>query len=400
MGERMKAVILAAGKSTRTYPLTVTTPKVLLRVAGKSLLEHNLDSLKGLVDEAILVVGFGKDMIKEALGEEYQGIKLTYAEQEKQLGTGHALLPAEPHVGESEFLVMMGDDLYSRENVESLLKDTPSLLAHEVEDPSAFGVWLESGGFVSGFEEKVKNPGSNLANCGLYTLSPEVFQQIKKLGKTVRGEYELNEAVNALAKPTSVKVVKAKEGWLPVGYPWKLLEANQALLERMEPRMEGEVEEGATLKGRVSVGEGTRILAGSYIEGPVMIGKDCLIGPNCYIRPHTSIGDGCRVGNASEVKNSVIGDGSKIPHLNYVGDSVLGRDVNMSAGSITTNLRHDRGVIKTAVKGELMETGRKKFGAVIGDGVKLGARTTIYPGRKLWPGRTTLPGQVVDRDIE
>ena len=156
----------------------------------------------------------------------------------------------------------------------------------------------------------------------------------------------------------------------------------------------------ATLKGKVSVGEGTRILAGSYIEGPVLIGKGCLIGPNCYIRPHTSIGDGCRVGNASEVKNSVIGDGSKIPHLNYVGDSVLGRDVSMAAGSITTNLRHDRGIIKSMLKGEAMGTGRKKLGAVIGDGVKLGARTIIYPGRKIWPGKTTLPGQIVDKDIE
>ena len=396
----MKAVILAAGKSTRTYPLTVDIPKVLLKVAGKSLLEHNLDSLKGLVDEAIIVVGFGKDMIREALGEEYQGIRLTYAEQGKQLGTGHALLPAEPHVGEGRFLVMMGDDLYSRENVESLLRDTPSLLAHEVKDPSAFGVWLEKEGFVSGFEEKVKNPGSSLANCGLYTLSPEVFPHIKRLRKTMRGEYELNEAVNALAKDTPVKVVRTSQGWFPVGYPWNLLEANQALLDGMEPRMEGEVEEGATLKGKVSVGEGTRILAGSYIEGPVLIGKGCLIGPNCYIRPHTSIGDGCRVGNASEVKNSVIGDGSKVPHLNYVGDSVLGRDVSMAAGSITTNLRHDRGIIKSMLKGEAMGTGRKKLGAVIGDGVKLGARTIIYPGRKIWPGKTTLPGQIVDKDIE
>ncbi len=395
----MKAVILAAGKSTRTYPLTLTVPKVLIRVAGKSLLEHNLEALKGLVDEAVLVVGYRREMVEKALGHEFQGIRLAYAEQEEQLGTGHAILAAEPYTGKDEFIVMMGDDIYSRENVEMLLKGTPSLLAQGVEDPSSFGVWTEKKGLVSGFQEKPGKAKSSLANCGLYVLGSEVFPHIRKLGKTHRGEYELNEAVNGLAMERPVRIVRATKGWVPVGYPWNLLEANRFLLGGMEPSMKGDVEEGATLKGMVSVGEGTSVLAGSYIEGPVMIGRDCLIGPNCYIRPYTSIGDGCRVGNASEVKNSVIGDGSKVPHLNYVGDSVIGRDVSLAAGSITANLRHDRGVVKSMVKGGLVRTGRSKFGAVIGDGVRLGVRTIIYPGRKIWPGKTTLPGQVVDRDI-
>ena len=396
----MKVVILAAGKSTRTYPLTVTTPKVLLKVAGKSLLEHNLDALQGIVDVAILVVGFRREMIREALGDNYQGIKITYAHQREQLGTGHALLAAEQHLGNEEFIIFGGDDIYSRENIESLTRETPSLMAQEVGDPSAFGIWLERDGAVSGFQEKPENPESNLANCGIYVMDQDIFPHLKRLEKTVRGEYELNEAVNNLAEEKPIRIVRTKDGWIPVGYPWRLLEANRFMLEKMKPGIEGNVEKGATLKGRISVGEGTRILAGSYIEGPVMIGRDCLIGPNCYIRPYTCIGDNCRVGNASEVKNSVIGDGSKIPHLNYVGDSILGNDVNMSAGSITANLRHDRGIIKSMVKGKLTETGLNKFGSAIGDGTKLGARTTIYPGRKIWPGKTTLPGQVVDRDIE
>lgn len=396
----MKAVILAAGKSTRTYPLTVTTPKVLLKVAGKSLLEHNLESLQGMVDEAILVVGFRKEMIREALGMEFQGIKLTYVHQREQLGTGHALLAAEQHLGSEGFIVLAGDDLYSKENIESLTRETPSLLAQEVRDPSSFGTWLEKDGFVSGFQEKPEKPESSLANCGIYALDQDIFPHLKRLEKTIRGEYELNEAVNSLAGKRPVRIVRTKDGWIPVGYPWRLLEANRFMLDKMKPGIEGDVDKGATLKGRVSVGKGTRILAGSYIEGPVMIGRDCLIGPNCYIRPYTTIGDNCRIGNASEVKGSVIGDGSKIPHLNYVGDSVLGNNVNMSAGSITANLRHDRGIIKSMTRGKLTDTGLNKFGAAIGDGTRLGVRTIIYPGRKIWPGKTTLPGQVVDRDIE
>ena len=107
----MKAVVLAAGKSTRTYPLTLTRPKPLLEVANKPILQHNLESLSGLIDEVILVVGYRKEMIKERFGEEFNGIKLTYVEQKEQLGTGHALLHAEGYVS-GRFLVLMGDDIY------------------------------------------------------------------------------------------------------------------------------------------------------------------------------------------------------------------------------------------------------------------------------------------------
>ncbi|MCK4714932.1 MAG: nucleotidyltransferase family protein, partial [Candidatus Aenigmarchaeota archaeon] len=150
----MKAVILAAGKSTRTYPLTLDRPKALIKVAGKPIIQHQLGLLEGLADEVIIVVGFRKDMIRQALGKEFQGIRLTYAEQDEQLGTGHALLAAEPFIGNEPFLVMPGDDMFCREDIGNLLEDTPSVLAQEVEDPSSFGTWDEKDGFVSGFQEK------------------------------------------------------------------------------------------------------------------------------------------------------------------------------------------------------------------------------------------------------
>jgi bifunctional UDP-N-acetylglucosamine pyrophosphorylase/glucosamine-1-phosphate N-acetyltransferase len=395
----MKAVILAAGQSTRTHPLTLETPKVLLKVAGKSLLEHNLESLKGLVDEAILVVGFKRGMIEQALGKEYQGIKLTYAHQSEQLGTGHAMLTAEPHLDKEGFIVLAGDDLYSRENLKNLINDSPSLLAYEVEDPSAFGIWLENDGFVSGFQEKPERPESNLANCSLYVLGPEIFPHLRKLEKTVRGEYELNEAVNSLSKEKPIRIVKSKEGWVPVGYPWRFLDANKIMLNKMEPRIEGEVEEGATIRGRVYIGEGTRVLAGSYIEGPVMIGRNCVIGPQAYIRPDTYIEDNCRIGRA-EVVDSIIMEGTTAKHHSYMGHSVIGRNCNIAAGTVTADYRHDGKENWTLIKGAKVNTGRRKLGAFIGDCVMTGINTTIYPGRKIWPGKTTLPGQVVDKDIE
>ena len=188
--------------------------------------------------------------------------------------------------------------------------------------------------------------------------------------------------------------------WLPISYPWSLLEANEMLLkEKKEFKKEGVVEAGATLKGSVEVGRNSTIKAGSYIEGPVIIGDGCEIGPNCHIRPFTSIGNGCHIGNCADVKNSIIMDGAKVPHLSYVGDSVIGENVNVGGGSMVANLRHDNANVKSMVNGQLVDTGRRKFGTAIGDGAKLGAATIIYPGRKVWPGRTTKPGEAVKEDI-
>jgi bifunctional UDP-N-acetylglucosamine pyrophosphorylase/glucosamine-1-phosphate N-acetyltransferase len=104
------------------------------------------------------------------------------------------------------------------------------------------------------------------------------------------------------------------------------------------------------------------------------------------------------VGNAVEVKNCVIGDHVSIGHLSYFGDSVFGCGINIGAGTIAANLRHDNASVKSIVKGQVVDTGRRKMGAVIGDNVHTGIHTSIYPGRKIWPGKATLPGEIVSAD--
>src|SRR5690606_18401917 len=134
-------------------------------------------------------------------------------------------------------------------------------------------------------------------------------------------------------------------------------------------RILGEGEEGATLKGKISIGRGTVVRSGSYIEGPVMIGQDSESGPNCYIRPTCCRGDNGRIGNAVEIKNSTIMNGTKIGHLSYVGDSIIGERCNFGAGTICSNLRHDKGNIKSYLKGEKVDSGRRKLGVIMGHGV-------------------------------
>ena len=392
----MQAVILAAGKSTRTYPITLTRPKCLVKIANKPIIQHNLENLRGLADEAIVVVGYRKEMVKEFLGDEFLGIKIKYVEQDEQLGTGHALLAAEPAI-KGRFMVMMGDDIYYRSSMESLLPHRNSLLVQKVKEPSRFGVWLSRDGLVTGFAEKPAQFVSDLANCGLYVLEPGIFQEIKRLEKSERGEFELNEAVNAFAKKHPVRCVDADKGWLSVGYPWDILGANERLLEEMEnPVMEGTVEEHVVMKGKVSVGKGTLILSGTYIEGPVAIGENCVIGPSAYIRPATSIGDNCRI--RAEVVDSVIMDNTTAKHHSYIGHSVIGEDVNIAGGTITADYRHDGKEHTAMIKGTKVDSMRRKLGAFIGDSVRTGINTSIYPGRMIWPGKTTLPGEVVSKD--
>jgi bifunctional UDP-N-acetylglucosamine pyrophosphorylase/glucosamine-1-phosphate N-acetyltransferase len=395
----MKAVILAAGESTRTYPLTSTRPKTLLDIANKPILQHNLEALDGLVDEVLLIVGYKKEMIRERFGKKFKGIRLTYIEQKERLGTGHALLAAEPKLKE-RFFIFYGDDIYDRILFEKCLKHDICVVSEIVKNPERFGVWIEKEGGVSGFAEKPERFVSDLANTGLYVLDWEIFPEIRKLKKSVRGEYELNEAVNSLSKKRKIPIVKSDGEWVSIGYPWDLLQANERILQKIEEsKLEGEVEENATIKGSVVIGKNTLVRSGSYIEGPVVIGEECKIGPNCYIRPFSSVGNGCSVGNGVEVKNSMIMDGSRVSHLSYIGDSILGHNVNIGGGNMMANLRHDGENVKSFVRGNGVDTLRRKFGTVIGDNVKTGASTIVYPGRKIWPDKTTLPGEHVKQDI-
>ncbi len=191
----------------------------------------------------------------------------------------------------------------------------------------------------------------------------------------------------------------ARQSFL-IRYPWDILAANERYVSSLAAnRIEGEVHPSAVIEGIIHLGRGTRILPGVFIEGNVVIGANCKIGPNCYIRGNTSIGDGCHIGQSVEIKNCLILSQTNVGHLSYVGDSVLGEKVNFGAGTIVSNLRHDGKNHRSMVNGGLIDTGRRKFGCIVGDGVHTGIHTAIYPGRKLWPNTSTRPGEIISKDL-
>jgi len=299
---------------------------------------------------------------------------------------------------------MNGDDIYCREDLLEISKIEYAILAKEVLNPEIFGVLkVNSSSNIQEIIEKPKEYVSNLASLGCYVLPHQIFDALKNTPKSQRGEIELPSAINIITKKFEIKAVKSKGYWLPIGYPWTLLDANEEILKKMLPAtdlIKSKVFESTTIIGNVSIGENTALLPGTFIEGPVIIGKNCKIGPNCYIRPYTTIGDNCHIGNGTEVKNSIIMNNSNAPHLNYVGDSIIGKNCNLGAGTIIANLRHDGGNIKSEYDGMLIDSKRRKLGTIMGERVKTAINTSIYPGRKIYPLKTTSPGEKVKKDIK
>ncbi|HEX7260415.1 MAG TPA: hypothetical protein VF258_01245, partial [Luteolibacter sp.] len=178
----------------------------------------------------------------------------------------------------------------------------------------------------------------------------------------------------------------------PVIYPWDLLRMNEEVLALMdETSLHGEVSPLATLSGCIRLANGSHILSGTVIEGPVIIGPNSQIGPNAYIRGATSIGANCYVGNGAEVKNSIIYNNSYISRQCYVGDSIIGNHVTLGAGTCTENHRHDGRHHVSMIQGKPVNTGRLKLGAILGDGVRTGVNTSLEAGVKIGIARTTAP---------
>jgi UDP-N-acetylglucosamine diphosphorylase/glucosamine-1-phosphate N-acetyltransferase len=405
----MKAVVLAAGRGVRLKPLTLTRPKHMLPVGGVPLLEWMLIRLRDAgVDEALVVTHYMEEKIRGYFGDGSElGLQLRYAKQGKVLGTADAFRQAEHFSDEGEFIGVYGDLYVSHEAVEAVVgahrEGETTMAVVPVEDPSIYGVVELDGEMVTGIVEKPASgeEPSHLANAGIYVFTPEVFRWIRDTGPSKRREYEITDSFRMMIEAGSPvrAVTLPSDGWLDVGLPWNLLEANERALASMEPSVEGVVEEGASISGPVHVSEGTRVRSGAYMEGPVIIGKGSDIGPNCYIRPATSIGAGVRIGNACEVKNSIVMDGTHIAHLSYVGDSIIGENCNLGAGTITANIRFDKQPIRVNIENKRIDSGRRKLGAFIGDGAQTGINVNLMPGVKVGPGAWIAPGLTVYDDV-
>lgn len=226
----MQAIILAAGKGTRMRPLTLKTPKPLVPLVGKPLLEHTLNELPDRIREVILVVGYRADQIKKYFGSNFNGRKVRYVKQLKQKGTFHALRVAKKLL-KPEFLVLMADDIYTKSDLENLLIHPQSILVKEMRGPSErFGTCIIKKGFLRGIAEKQKelNPAPFKKrcwiNCGAYKLTHSIFNE--PIICDPNGEELLSYMIGTLGQKEEIKAVKAVR-WFPIASVDDLKEAEK-----------------------------------------------------------------------------------------------------------------------------------------------------------------------------
>ena len=406
---KLKAIILSAGEGSRMRPLTLTKPKTMLPVAGKPIIQYNIESLKnnGITD-ILLIVRYKEEIVRNYFGDGSDfGVNISYKTQKDFLGTANAISYAKDFIDDS-IIVLNGDIILDEEIIcemiekyDDLTPDTLMLLT-EVEDPSAFGVVEIEDGNIKSIVEKPKREEapSNLVNAGIYIFNEDIFDKIEKTEISQRGEYEITDSVSMQIQDNKAVVGhKTSKDWIDVGRPWELIEVNEGLISELKTQIKGKIEDGAFIHGEVFLDEGSVIKAGVYIEGNVYIGKNCDIGPNSYIRGNTYFGDNVHVGNAVEIKNSIIMENTNVSHLSYVGDSVIGSGCNIAAGTNIANLRFDNATIKTKIKNQKIDSGRRKLGAIIGDSVKTGINSSFSPGVKIGHNSTIGSGVLLYEDL-
>ena len=399
----IKAVILAAGRGERLWPLTTTRPKPLLPILCKPLIYRHLEAIArhGVRDAVIVFREWRDDWVK--IVKEYAkniGLNIEFVEQNKPLGTGHAVKVALDKIvseGGCDSLLILYGDLFILENAyNELLSDilgrsSNALATYMVDDVSMYGEVLVEDGVVRDIVEKPERAGGGFINAGVYKLDlDDLCKAFNNMKLSPRGEFEFTDQVKAIASKSTVEAVTIRRGcWRDIGTPWEYLEANIDALKEYSRRVGREVivSDKAVIKDPV------------VLEGPCYIDDMAELGPVTHIRPYTIVCRGAKVGFASQVKASVVLEGAKIPHLNYVGDSIIGEHSNLGAGTITANLRHDNKPVKTVIKGRLVSTGRRKFGTVIGGYAKTGINTSIMPGVKIGAYAWIGGGCILYRDV-
>ena len=336
----MKALILAGGKGTRLKPLTNTLSKQLIPVANKPILYYVLEQVAEakIRDIGIIISPETGQAIKETMGDGSRwNAQITYILQSEPLGLAHAVKTAQDFLGDSAFLMFLGDNLIQG-GVKSFVKEFTTnkvdalVLLKEVPDPRLFGVAeLNEKGEITKIVEKPREPKTNLAVPGVYLFTRDVHQAINRIKPSWRGELEITDTIQQLID--SGKKVRSHiltGWWLDTGKKDDLLEANRIVLDEFMKRdLRGEIDAASKVAGRVEVGEGTSI-ENSIIRGPASIAEGCQV-KNSFIGPFTSVGAGTVIEHSS-IEHSVILESCRISGIERLADSVIGRSTEVIKG--------------------------------------------------------------------
>jgi glucose-1-phosphate thymidylyltransferase len=334
----MKGVVLAGGSGTRLRPITYTGPKQLVPVGNKPVIDYAIEDLREAgIDEVAVVLGeVGSEEIQAHLGDGAAfDVDITYIAQGRPLGLAHAVGCARDFVGDEPFVVYLGDDLM-RDGIADLVDEfdpdehAAGIGLQAVEEPSRYGI-VDAGedGEITQLLEKPEDPPSNLAVIGIYVFTNHVFEQIEPLEPSWRQEFEITEAIQGLVEAGHAVQSHVVDGWWKdTGKPEDVLHANRLVLDDLEPRIEGTVENDELVMGRVELAEGSVIEADAVVRGPVSIDTGTTVGGDAYVGPYTSIGRNCTI-NSAHLEASVVMDDTTITCNRTVVDSLIGRGTTL-----------------------------------------------------------------------
>ncbi len=402
--KNIKAVLLAAGESSRFYPFNKSTHKTMVKLMGKPLIVHTVESIKrAKINNLIVVISPGSE-IKKVLGNgDKFGVSINYVTQNTPNGMGEALLASKNYI-ESDFFLLNASHLDFDSFAEKLFQAKQKglngvILAKKNKIGENQGIFRLSGKSVLEIVEKPKKGSepSDMSVVGIYLFDKSFLDYLERVPKE---HYSFEKAISEFAKKNIVEIVEAKKVTVSLKYPWDLLKVKDYIFEGLKRKIspKAKIAKSAEIIGEVVIEEGVRIMEGVRIKGPCFINRNSIIGNNSILRNGMDIGESCVVGGYMEMKNTILMEKSTT-HSGFIGDCVIGENCRIAAQFCTGNLRLDRSIIYANILEKKVETGLKFLGAIIGANCNIGIKVSTMPGVIIGRNSTIGPSTVVMKNV-
>ncbi|HLC39935.1 MAG TPA: bifunctional sugar-1-phosphate nucleotidylyltransferase/acetyltransferase [archaeon] len=403
----MKVVFLCGGIGKRMHP--ITEEKTLINFVGKTLLEHQLETLTaaGFREFVLVCSPFNEEKIRSICSR--LRYKIEFAVQKEPKGMADAVLSAK-HLLDGEILVINPNDYCDVTAYEKIMQASKTnadvmILGYKVASyfPGGYLKTSSDGNLM----EIVEKPGEGNEPSDMINVVVHYFKDAKtavKYFETTKSERDdvYETALSRMMKDgLKIKVLPFSGTWIPLKYPWHIFHLLKYFLDNIQTRISAtaKVSTKATIEGKVVIDDNVKIFEGAAIKGPCYIGKNSVIGNNALIWNYTQIGSQSVVGYSTEVKHSWIGDNCWF-HTNYIGDSIIADNCSFGAGTITANYRFDEQNVNVKVGDTRIDTGFDKFGAIVGENCKTGINVSLMPGVKVGPKSIVAAGVTLMSDLE
>ncbi|NPE31167.1 glucose-1-phosphate thymidylyltransferase, partial [Methanococcoides sp. SA1] len=366
------------------------------------IIEHAIDSLaKNGIKDLIIVVGYERERIMDYFEDGIDfGINITYVHQKAQLGTAHAIKQVAELMEEEDetFLVLNGDNVIETSTITDLLENyngNATILTARKEHTRGYGVIISDGKKVKKIIEKPTFEISHVVNTGIYMFGQDIFERIEQTPISQMGEYAITDTLQQMIDDgIQVDHVITDSLWRDAIFSWDILKDNSMVLDRYKDHeIKGTVEEGAIIRGNVSIGNNTIIRSGCYIVGPALIGDNCEIAPTVVILPSTTIGDNVTISSFSHIQNSIIMNNTRIGNHSHIANSVIGMNNSIGPYFIT----EDKENLKIEMEEEIQTA--DKLGTITGDDNIIGHRVLVKAGAMISSNCNIDSGKIISRNL-